>query len=103
MGNALQADTLASRLPEEIGLAPKHGPYRIRCQRGFDIQRIAVTGMPVLEVWDAGSVIVNKRSLSHGFAGIPNPLFAKDNTSMLFGDAKDSMQELLAQYQEATE
>ncbi|AWB28529.1 NAD(P)(+) transhydrogenase (Re/Si-specific) subunit beta [Halococcoides cellulosivorans] len=62
-----------------------------------------IAGMPVLEVWDAGSVIVNKRSLSHGFAGIPNPLFAKSNTSMLFGDAKDSMQELLAQYQEATE
>jgi NAD(P) transhydrogenase subunit beta len=45
-------------------------------------------------------VIVNKRSLSPGFSGIPNPLFARDNTSMLFGDAKESMQELVNAYKE---
>ncbi|MFB6151898.1 MAG: NAD(P)(+) transhydrogenase (Re/Si-specific) subunit beta [Haloarculaceae archaeon] len=60
-----------------------------------------IAGMPVLNVWEAGSVIVNKRSLSPGFSGIPNPLFAKDNTSMLFGDAKESMQALVNQYKEA--
>ncbi|QGN08144.1 NAD(P)(+) transhydrogenase (Re/Si-specific) subunit beta [Halorhabdus sp. CBA1104] len=59
-----------------------------------------IAGMPVLEVWDARSVIVNKRSLSPGFSGIPNPLFAKDNTSMLFGDAKQSMQDLVDAYNE---
>ena len=59
-----------------------------------------IAGMPVLEVWDARSVIVNKRSLSPGFSGIPNPLFANDNTSMLFGDAKQSMQELVDAYNE---
>jgi NAD(P) transhydrogenase subunit beta len=59
-----------------------------------------IAGMPVLEVDDARQVIVNKRSLSPGFSGIPNPLFAKDNTSMLFGDAKESMQELVNNYKE---
>jgi NAD(P) transhydrogenase subunit beta len=59
-----------------------------------------IAGMPVLEVGDARSVVVNKRSLSPGFSGIPNPLFAQDNTSMLFGDAKASMQELVNVYKE---
>jgi len=57
-----------------------------------------ISGMPVLNVAEAQSVIVNKRSLSPGFSGIPNPLFAKDNTSMLFGDAKASMQDLVNEY-----
>jgi NAD(P) transhydrogenase subunit beta len=61
-----------------------------------------IAGMPVLNVTEAQSVVVNKRSLSPGFSGIPNPLFAEDNTSMLFGDAKDSMQALVNQYKEAT-
>ncbi len=57
-----------------------------------------IAGMPVLNVAEAQSVIVNKRSLSPGFSGIPNPLFARDNASMLFGDAKQSMQELVNEY-----
>jgi NAD(P) transhydrogenase subunit beta len=61
-----------------------------------------IAGMPVLNVAEAQSVIVNKRSLSPGFSGIPNPLFARDNASMLFGDAKASMQDLVNQYKEAT-
>jgi len=61
-----------------------------------------IAGMPVLNVAEAGTVVVNKRSLSPGFSGIPNPLFAKDNTSMLFGDAKQSMQSLVNEYKEAT-
>jgi len=61
-----------------------------------------IAGMPVLNVTEAQSVIVNKRSLSPGFSGIPNPLFAKDNTSMLFGDAKESMQALVNEYKERT-
>ncbi|MFB6114174.1 MAG: NAD(P)(+) transhydrogenase (Re/Si-specific) subunit beta [Halodesulfurarchaeum sp.] len=59
-----------------------------------------IAGMPILNVSDARTVVVNKRSLSPGFSGIPNPLFAKDNTNMLFGDAKESMQELVNQYKE---
>jgi NAD(P) transhydrogenase subunit beta len=61
-----------------------------------------IAGMPVLNVSEAGSVVVNKRSLSPGFSGIPNPLFADDDTSMLFGDAKQSMQDLLNEYKENT-
>jgi len=61
-----------------------------------------IAGMPVLNVAEAGHVVVNKRSLSPGFSGIPNPLFARDNTSMLFGDARQSVQDLVNEYKEAT-
>lgn len=59
-----------------------------------------ISGMPVLNVGDAGTVIVNKRSLSPGFSGIPNPLFAEDNTLMLFGDGQESMQACVTHYKE---
>ena len=55
-----------------------------------------IAGMPILNVDEARSVVVVKRSLSPGFAGIPNPLFAADNTLMLFGDAKRVAQDLVA-------
>ena len=48
--------------------------------------------MPVLKVWDAKRVIVFKRSMATGYAGVQNPLFFRENTSMLFGDAKDSVE-----------
>jgi NAD(P) transhydrogenase subunit beta len=59
-----------------------------------------ISGMPVLHVWEAGTVIVNKRSLSPGYAGIPNPLFTNDNTYMLFGDARESVQALVNEYKQ---
>ena len=55
---------------------------------------IPIAGMPILDVDQARAVVVVKRSLSPAFAGIPNPLFAADNTLMLFGDAKRMLQEL---------
>ncbi|MDX9704608.1 MAG: Re/Si-specific NAD(P)(+) transhydrogenase subunit beta [Weeksellaceae bacterium] len=54
-----------------------------------------IYGMPVIRAWDAEKVIVLKRSMSVGYAGVENPLFYKPNTDMLYGDAKDSINKLL--------
>ncbi|RIY32749.1 NAD(P) transhydrogenase subunit beta [Psittacicella melopsittaci] len=51
-----------------------------------------IAGMPVLRVWEAGHVVVFKRSMASGYAGVPNPLFYRENASMCFGDAKASLQ-----------
>jgi NAD(P) transhydrogenase subunit beta len=56
-----------------------------------------IYGMPILEVEDAKTVIVNKRSMKPGYAGIENQLFFQPKTSMLFGDAKKALQDLLAE------
>jgi NAD(P) transhydrogenase subunit beta len=56
-----------------------------------------IAGMPVLKVWEAQTVMVIKRSLSPGFAGIKNPLFENDNTMMIFGDAKKVLQDMVAE------
>ena len=61
----------------------------------------AIAGMPILDVDKSRTVIVIKRSLSPGFAGIPNPLFAMDNTLMLFGDAKKAILDLITAIKES--
>ena len=56
-----------------------------------------IAGMPVLEVWKAETTIVLKRSMATGYAGVDNPLFYREKTRMLFGAAKDSMEQVLAE------
>ncbi len=60
-----------------------------------------IAGMPVLEVWNAKDTIVMKRGMSSGYAGVENPLFFKDNTKMLFGDAKANVDLILEQLRQS--
>ncbi len=55
-----------------------------------------IAGMPVLEVWNARDVVVFKRSMAAGYAGVQNPLFFRENTQMLFGDAKERVSDIIA-------
>jgi NAD/NADP transhydrogenase beta subunit len=62
-----------------------------------------IAGMPVLEVWKASTVVVMKRSMASGYAGVENPLFYKDNTLMLFGDAKKNLDAIVAKFTQLSE
>lgn len=62
----------------------------------LDDENSPIYGMPVIRAWDAEKVIVMKRSMAVGYAGIENPLFYKSNTDMLYGDAKDSVTKILS-------
>jgi NAD(P) transhydrogenase subunit beta len=57
--------------------------------------------MPVLRVWEAKNVIVFKRSMAAGYAGVQNPLFFRENTQMLFGDAKAKVEEIVVELNRA--
>jgi NAD(P) transhydrogenase subunit beta len=56
-----------------------------------------IYGMPVLEVWKSKTVVVMKRSMASGYAGVENPLFFKENARMLFGDAKKNVDAILTE------
>jgi len=60
-----------------------------------------IAGMPVLWVWDAKNCVVMKRTMGTGYAGIDNPLFFKQNSSMLLGDAKKTLQGVLSSLRKA--
>ena len=66
-----------------------------------DDEQSPLYGMPIIEVDQARTCIVLKRSLKPGFAGVENPLFFKENTRMLFGDAKASISELVTEFKDA--
>ncbi|PFG45091.1 NAD(P) transhydrogenase subunit beta [Georgenia soli] len=61
----------------------------------FEDPNSPIAGMPVLNVWDSRQVIVFKRSMATGYAGVQNPLFFRENTAMLFGDAKDQVEKIV--------
>ena len=61
----------------------------------LDDKSSPIYGMPVLEVWKSKAVVVMKRSMASGYAGVENPLFFKENTKMLFGDAKKNVDAIL--------
>ena len=58
--------------------------------------------MPVLKVWEAAQVVIFKRSMSAGYAGVQNPLFFNENSAMCFGDAKATVQSILDDLRSAT-
>jgi len=63
-----------------------------------EVKSSPIYGMPIINVDEARTVFVLKRSMASGFAGIENPLFFKTNTRMFFGDAKASLQALVAEF-----
>ena len=86
----LEMDEINDDLPE-VDVVIVIGANDIVNPAALENPNSPIAGMPVIEVWNAKTVIVSKRSMATGYAGIENPLFFRENTRMLFGDAKDSV------------
>lgn len=91
----LEMDEINGDLPE-TDVVMVIGANDIVNPGALDDASSPIYGMPVLEAWKSKVVIVLKRSMSAGYAGVGNPLFFKDNTQMLFGDAKDSINKVVS-------
>ena len=95
----LEMDEINDEFPE-VDLSVVIGANDIVNPSAQDEPGSPIAGMPVLEVWKGNTTIVLKRSMATGYAGVQNPLFFKDNTRMLFGDAKQTLDEVLRALQQ---
>ena len=93
----LEMDDINPRM-ESVDVAIVIGANDVVNPAAREVESSPIYGMPVINVADARTVFVLKRSMASGFAGIENPLFYKDNTRMLFGDAKDSIGGLVREF-----
>lgn len=85
----------ANKTLEETDIVLIVGANDVVNPSAVDDPSSSIYGMPVIEAWNAKRVVVLKRSMSPGYAGIQNPLFFKENTNMLFGDAAKSLQAII--------
>lgn len=90
----LEMDEINDDMPETDAILVI-GANDIVNPAALDDPNSPIAGMPVIEVWKAATVIVMKRGMATGYAGVDNPLFYKDNTQMLFGDAKANIDSIL--------
>ncbi|MBL3590865.1 MAG: Re/Si-specific NAD(P)(+) transhydrogenase subunit beta [gamma proteobacterium endosymbiont of Lamellibrachia anaximandri] len=90
----LEMDEINEDLPK-VDVVLVIGANDIVNPSALDDPNSPIAGMPVLEVWNASSVVVMKRGRGVGYAGVDNPLFFRDNTRMLYGDAKASVDAIL--------
>ncbi len=90
----LEMDEINDELPE-VDVVMVIGANDIVNPSALENPNSPIAGMPVLEVWKSKTTIVSKRSMATGYAGVDNPLFYRDNSRMLFGDAKDSVDAVL--------
>ena len=93
----LEMDDINPRM-ESVDVAIVIGANDVVNPAAREVESSPIYGMPVINVADSRTVFVLKRSMASGFAGIENPLFYKDNTRMLFGDAKESIGGLVREF-----
>ncbi len=93
----LEMDDINPRM-ESVDVAIVIGANDVVNPAAREVESSPIYGMPVINVADARTVFVLKRSMASGFAGIENPLFYKDNARMLFGDAKESIGGLVREF-----
>ncbi|MEE4204529.1 MAG: NAD(P)(+) transhydrogenase (Re/Si-specific) subunit beta [Halieaceae bacterium] len=93
----LEMDDINPRMPS-VDVAIVIGANDVVNPAAREVESSPIYGMPVINVSDARTVFVLKRSMASGFAGIENPLFYKENTRMLFGDAKETIGHLIREF-----